>query len=171
VADFQKAFPYLINNEGTTLFEDKDTGEISKYGISLKWLKTVNKDATAEDIRTLTLDEASALYEKYWWKDLNIPFIDSDRIATKVMDTCVNCGAVTGVKILQRAVCHFITVACDGRIGPSTARAIAAFPEEQILNELCLEQAIHYGALVEQAPSLRKNYNGWLARAAKTPLA
>lgn len=169
MADFTRAFPYLINNEGTKLFEDETTGEISKYGISLKWLLTVNKDATAEDIRTMTMDEARAIYEQHWWSDLNIPLIASDRVATKVMDTCVNCGAVTGVKILQRAICRFMTVECDGHIGPKTARAIASCDETVLLGEMCLEQAVHYGALVDHNPALRKNYNGWLARAAKTP--
>lgn len=178
MSDFSKAMPYVLINEGTKLFEDPQTGEISKFGISLKWLKTVQPDATADDVRNMTQTEAEALYKEYWWDALKMSLINSDRVATKTLDMAVNMGAQTGIKLLQQATINLAATEnravpngfeCDGHLGPISASAINASPEEELLGELVQEATWRYQSIVEKNPAQAKNLPGWLARAAKLP--
>ena len=52
---FEKAFEYVIANEGGYVFDKNDPGGATKYGISQKAYHTLN-------IRALTLDDAKKIY-------------------------------------------------------------------------------------------------------------
>lgn len=185
--NFNKAFEYLMSNEtmlgknGQVIshYEDPATGEISNWGASLAWLKTVDPEATADTIRGLTRDAAHDLYEKYWWEKYKLDQLSSDNVAAKMLDICVNCGPVTGIKMLQEALNEPLTDASehlilDGIIGPKLIAAEAIDTETQS-GEYGLLAAIvslledHYQAIVAKNPAQQKNLKTWLTRAERLP--
>jgi len=176
--DFTKAVNYLLNSEGG-LYESPVTHECSNFGISLKWLETIDPEATADTIRNLSRDAAIDLYYKYWWRDIKLDQIPNDNIATKMLDICVNCGPQTGIKLLQSTLNqplepHEEHITCDGLIGPATIAAIQAeltYPngEFMLLAALVSELEDHYNTIAEAHPELAGNLAGWLARAEKLP--
>lgn len=178
--DATKAIDYVIGNETfnshgqlVSKYENKDTGEISNWGISLKWLKGIDPEATADTVRNLTREAAADLYQKYWWEKLEINLIPSQRVATKLLDTCVNCGGRTGIKLLQRTM-EIPEHDRDGLVGPQTLRFISdelAFKngEQMLLDSMAADQATHYEEVVEENPALKPNLAEWLKRAEKLP--
>src|SRR4051794_7381193 len=98
--EFLKAVSYVLSNEAT-LLEDASTGEVSKYGISLKWLKGIDPEATAATIRNLTKPAAIDLYRVHFWDKNHLGWIPSQRVATKLLDMMVNFGEITGIRMLQ----------------------------------------------------------------------
>ena len=176
--DFTKAVNYLLANEGGR-YENPATGEISNWGISLQWLKTIDPEDTADTVRTLSRDAAEDLYKKYWLEAPKLNLIPNDNIATKMLDICVNCGAQTGVKLLQNVLNqpleeHEEHITCDGLIGPATIAAIKTeltFPngEFSLLAALVSELEDHYRAIAEAKPELQDQLAGWLKRAERLP--
>jgi len=176
--NFHEAVEYLLGNEGG-FFEDPVTGEVSNYGISLRWLKTIQPKATAMTIRLLTRTDAIHLYQAYWWTRYRIFMIPRDRVATKLLDTCVNIGAHTGVKILQATLNEPITtpagrIAVDGLIGPHTARAVTrdcGFPDGEygLLAAFCVNLGDYYREVAALNPELVKYLPGWEQRAEELP--
>ena len=186
MANFRKAIDYLFSNETFTRngsivshYENPATGEISNWGISLVWLRTVDPEATADTVRNLTREAAEQLYQKYWWEENRICNIPSDDIATKVLDMCVNCGAGTGIKILQDTLNMVLTPAKwlvpDGVIGPHVIACIteecAGSPEIQmLLTDLSRNLCKHYRDIAAKDPAKHAaDLPGWLARAGKLP--
>lgn len=178
MVNFQEAIAYLLSNEGG-VFEDAQTGECSNHGISLKWLRTIRPSATADDIRHMTTDQASALYKQYWWDGGKFDLIGSDRVATKLFDACVNCGAQTAVEIFQRTLNEPLTehdpkVTVDGFIGAQVAAAVAAEcaiqgGERDLLDSFCFNLIQHYEAIVAANPIDKKFLPAWEARSEKMP--
>ena len=110
MADFYKAIKHIIANEGGFSDHPADPGGTTKYGISLRFLKSegidINKDYSInqKDIQDLTLNDAQRLYQTYFWNPNKYEFIADQGAATKVFDLAVNMGAKNANKILQRAV-------------------------------------------------------------------
>lgn len=178
MANFQTAIDYLLINEGGR-FEDQSTGEITNFGISLRWLQTVEPDATADTVRNLSREAAEALYEKYWWDQYHVGSIPSDPVATKLFDHMVNMGAGTAVRIFQDTLNEPTDnidqhVAVDGLIGP---QVIAAVKEEMgqatgvgpLLDAFAVNLVSHYQDIAAKNPALAKNLKNWEARAEKLP--
>lgn len=186
--NFNLAFEYLMSNEtfiknGVVMshYENQKTGEISNFGISLKWLKTIDPEATTDTVRNLTRDAAAALYEKYWWEANHLDLLDSDNLAAKMLDICVNCGAGTGIKILQTALNEPLEnpathLAVDGLIGPMVAAAAkrdtcTQIGEYGLLAALVSGLEDHYRKIAADDPIHEADLPVWLARAEKLPVA
>jgi len=164
---FQNAVTLLLEREGGLVDHPVDPGGITKYGISLRFLKGVNPKATAQDICVLTVDEAIRLYRQHFWQSCRLAELPED-LATKMLLACVNMGAHAATLCLQRAI---RTVACqalvheDGRMGPHTISAALKLPQDFLLVALRAELAGHYRLLVARNPALSAFLPGWLSRA------
>lgn len=162
----------ILENEGG--YTD-DTGGPTKYGVSLRFLKTlptieadINHDGkvTVEDIEDLTWEDAYNIYNREFWKRLRLGEIQSPRIATKILDMTINLGPATAVKMVQRTV----ETKQDGIIGPKTIAAInKAYMkgEDNFILRLCYAQGDRYLELIFKNPKLWKYRDGWLTRAEK----
>lgn len=168
MAQFKPAFDFLIANEGRGILDDKETGEYSKFGITAKFL--VDKGLATEDnvkelVKSLGFDDATYIYEKYFWAEPKIDRIEHQRIATKVFDTQVNMGSV-GVRLLQRC----LGVAEDGIIGSKTLgaeRALSSLQVAPFLRRYAEEQWKEYQKIMERKPSTKKWAKAWEKRASK----
>lgn len=178
MANFDKAVEYTLADEGGH-YEDPETCEISNFGISLAWLKTIDPDATAATVRNLSREAAIDLYRTQWWDKFHFAGIPSDRIATKLFDHAVNMGPVTAVKILQRTLNEPAEtpedeIDVDGVIGPQVARAVAhdcILPngEQALLDAFAVNLSDHYEEIAKADPRHEKDLPGWLNRAEKLP--
>lgn len=94
---FEKAFKYVIANEGSYVFDKNDPGGETKYGISKMAYKSLN-------IKELTLEQAKEIYWRDYWKAGKIDEISSIFIATQLLDFSLNLGIQGATIVLQRAL-------------------------------------------------------------------
>lgn len=110
--NFDKAFEQLIGHEGGYVFDPRDPGGETKFGISKRSYPTL-------DVRALTLADAKALYRRDFWERAQCDKMPPE-LAFDVFDAAVNSGIGQAIRWLQRAV----GVADDGRVGPLTLAAL-----------------------------------------------
>jgi lysozyme family protein len=110
---FDQAFDRLFTSEGGYSNDPRDPGGETNWGISKRAYPTV-------EIRTLTREEAKAIYLRDFWARIGADSLPSS-VVYQVFDFAVNSGIETAVRYLQRA----IGAADDGHWGPVSS-AIAA---------------------------------------------
>lgn len=167
---FDYCIAFTLKNEGG-FYQNAITGECSNFGISLRWLKGIKPDATADDIRNLTQDTAIALYRQYFWNRANLGLIQLPLDAARVFDLEVNMGQTEGVRLLQAA----LSVNIDGIIGQVTATQCNAASEQCLHADLVMlatarYQMIHDAEVQKYGQALAdKNLKTWLDRLATNP--
>lgn len=176
MADFTTAINIILKHEGGWANNPNDPGGATNWGISLRWLKTVQPDADISTIRGMPQTKAIDLYRRYFWDPWPYGLIMNQQVATKVLDMAVNMGPPSfrptdrpwAHIILQRAVndCNGNDVVEDGIFGPQTLEAINRANSLQLLGKLISEQSDYYRRIAEQNPKLKGFLPGWLARAA-----
>lgn len=160
---FEQLIGAVLDHEGGLADDPDDPGGITKYGISLRSYPHLGRDG----IRNLTIPQARDIYYGDWWLKLRCPEIRNDRVAQKLLDTAVNVGARTGVRILQRALRDVgLSVAVDGVIGPRTLGAVNMADTERLLTAMRRRQVDYYRDLIRRDPKRAKFERGWMKRAA-----
>lgn len=151
MANFDNAIEVILAHEGGYVNDPLDPGGETKYGISKRSFPHI-------DIGALTVAEAKAIYRKEFWR---FDGVESQEIATKLLDMTVNMGVSTGIRILQRILC----VGVDGQFGPKTLAATNNIHAATLLNELRIASAVHYATVISRRPSMVKYVKGWMKRA------
>jgi len=172
---FSKDVAQVIQDEGGLSINKADKGGITKYGISLKFLQEIgldiNKDGiiNAEDILSLTPENAQQLYKIYFWDNLKIFTIDNQEIANKVFNLSVNMGGRQAIMLLQEAINFHVSphIVVDGIIGKNTLAAIDKINPNVLLGDYGLVAKLYYERLVAQNPNYKIFLDGWLKRAAE----
>ena len=156
---FEKAFQYVIQNEGGYVFDKNDPGGETKFGISKRSYPALN-------IKDLTLEEAKKIYYRDYWIRGRFEEISSGSVATQVFDFSVNLGIRASVIVLQRALRSVgINVQEDGLMGPQTLYAVSSSDLRCLLAAIKSEAAGYYRQIVAKNPSQQKFLKGWLNRA------
>ena len=170
---FDKAFEYTQDWEGWSAYtNDKDDpGGPTKYGITLGTLKgerfDVDRDGDvdADDVRSLTYEDAKAILIENYWSKMWCDKIESERIAIKLFDCAVNMGPFRATKIAQEALndlrCGLVV---DGRMGPKTLASLNGADEDVFFLFLVSRLEQYYVGL--NRPKYQK---GWLRRARTLP--
>jgi lysozyme family protein len=112
--NYDEAFKIVIGHEGGYVNDLKDPGGETKYGISKRAYPT-------EDIKSLTLDRAKAIYKRDYWDKVRADELPK-QVRFSMFDAAVNSGVVQSIKWLQRAV----GTTDDGIIGPQTLAQLRA---------------------------------------------
>lgn len=177
MAEFARAIPIILQHEGGYVNDAADPGGATKYGISLRYLKSLtqelgdlNNDAVIDaiDIRDMTQQQAIAIYLRDWWNKYQYSNINDQKVANKVFDMAVNMGGGQAHKLLQRAcnqICRQEVLKVDGIIGSKTIAQVNQLPPNVLLAGLREQMANFYRSLVQQRPALAKFLRGWLNRA------
>lgn len=156
MSKFELSIDTVMRNEGGYSNHPADPGGETKYGISKRSYPNV-------DIANLTLDGAKAIIKENYWR---FDGIDSQAVATKLLDMAVNLGLRSAVRILQTCLMELGKgVVVDGIIGPATIATCNGSDTSQVLIELRTHQQAYYVQLVAQKPSLFPFLKGWLRRA------
>lgn len=163
---FRKAQSFVLKWEGGLCEDKNDAGGITKYGVSLRFLKSIQPDATREDIIVLTKEQASEIFYNNFWKPCKCPQIIDDDIAFALYDTAVNMGVNQAVKLLQRAININTSeeLEVDGRIGDKTVNAVNNNSGKYILQSFLLQRVEFYKNLAAKKPSQNVFLKGWLNR-------
>lgn len=174
-AKFELAIPVILEHEGGYVDHPSDPGGATKWGISLRFLRSLgvgvgdvdgDGDVDTDDVRQLTREQAAEIYRTQWWDPMRLGEFRHQAVATKTLDLAVNMGRVPAVKLLQRALCvagHPVDV--DGVIGPQTIRAVNSADPDLLLELYRVQAARYYHELVDRRPDLVVFERGWIRRA------
>ena len=117
---FDQCFDKLISHEGGYVWDSRDPGGETKFGISKRAYPQV-------DIKNLTLGAAKEIYKRDYWDRAQCDKLPPS-VAYVLFDAVVNSGIGQAIRFLQRAV----NVADDGVIGPMTIAAVTRLDAESI---------------------------------------
>ena len=148
---FEKAFKYVIYNEGGYVNDPSDLGGETKYGISKRSYPHL-------DIKNLTLEQAKKIYLCDYWLKGKFEQISDDTLATQLFDLSVNLGIKAETIVLQRAL-------RDGLLGPITLSATNNADPQALLAAMKSEAAGYYRLIAARNPQQQKFLSGWLRRA------
>lgn len=179
---FEEAWNYVKENEGGYVNDKNDKGGATKYGISLRFLKGLERDegdingdgeVDIKDIRGISEEEAKAFYETHFWNQAKCERLKDRQIAIKVFDMCVNFGVNGGIRILQKAVNkmyekYVLTV--DGKIGPRTLEAVNNAEPRKLMKYVVMWCENRYKQLVFANQDYERYLKGWLRRAKRIPV-
>ena len=144
-----------------------DSGGVTNFGVSLRFYRqTVKPDATESDIRNLSVTDAEHVYKTQFWDKGRYAELDSQTLATKMLDLSVNMGPHEANKLLQRAinVLNPSLVTVDGVVGIHTIAAANAADPQKLYDQLISEGRDFYSNTLIAHPEDRVFYSGWSRR-------
>lgn len=136
---FNLALTFSLKWEGKYSFDKVDPGGETKFGISKKSYPDV-------DIKSLTLAEASLLYEKDYWLKIGADKMEK-RLAITAFDSAVNCGVGRTRSWLDEL-----------------AKVKERNPPKDEARWMIQRRTQYYLTLVKKRPALNKYIKGWLNR-------
>lgn len=145
--DFDSAFDRLIGHEGKFTDDARDPGNWTGGRVNSGQLKGTKFGIAANtygdlDIKSLTLEQAKAIYYRDWWLKAGADEMNS-AIVFQMWDFAVNAGMGTAKRALQYAA----GVAQDGQIGPLTIAAVKRTELNDILLKFNAFRLRHYTSL------------------------
>lgn len=171
-ANFEYAVERTLVREGIFTDHPQDHGGATKYGITAREAQLNG----ISDVRTLTVDQAKAIYYTDYWCKSGAVRIASKYIAAELFDSAVLHGPNTAGKFLQRAFNLMFPdaqqLAEDGIVGPLTTHSVnSALPrwEKTILNCMTGEQYIYLKNIVVCDPSQHVFFKGWVGKRLDVP--
>lgn len=183
MANLIKAMPTILAHEGASgEYTDApgDAGGPTRWGVTLATLSHWRKKpCTADDVKNLTLEEASQIYDAGYWDTVWGDKLVSQMVATKLMDIVVNMGLNPprhGGEVIQKALNmvlgqHGITVPVTGRIDHNIVDFINNQDPKALLEALRVAVANRYHERVAERADQVKWLKGWLVRADCTGLS
>jgi lysozyme family protein len=166
-ADFNAALAVVLGHEGGYL-EDHTTGEISKFGLTAEFLRSIGRPHDRDAIRNLTREQAIEIYRQHWWERYGFERLRDQRLATKLFDLAVNLGPQRATRLLQQGLNRCgKQVAVDGLLGERTIAAATEAPVECVLSHLRALAAEHYRTLAAKDRKYRPYLGAWLKRASE----
>ena len=176
MADFARCMTFTEPWEGGFIDDPIDPGGATKYGISLRFLRSLapelgdvdgDGDVDADDILALTPERARKLYRGHFWDPLGLDHTHV-LLALPLFDAAVNMGRRRAVTIFQETIRDLgHPVAVDGVLGPRTregALAVLATRHREIGDRFCLRRCEHYSDIVEANTKLSRFMRGWVNR-------
>lgn len=159
---FNKAMKFVFQWEGGVSDDPADSGGVTKYGVCLRFYRTIHPNATRADILALTKEQASDIFYSEFWLKCHCDELFLDKIAVALFDTAVNTGVSQAVKFLQRAV----NVKADGKMGIITISAVNEHTDDEqtILDNFIKQRQQFYKDLATRKPSQQVFLKGWLNR-------
>jgi len=165
-SEFQPAVDLVLAHEGDRFYHNSETGEVSRFGITLKLLDGEGMDVDAAFIRDLTRAQASDLYRSIFWDRYGYGRFQSQRLANLVFDAAVNMGPGTSARLLQSALSAAgASVSQDAILGPRTLAAVGQVPVDELLRRFCMKRVALYSLIAKRRPELAPNLRGWTERA------
>jgi lysozyme family protein len=168
----------IIDKEGGWVNHPDDRGGPTNWGITLAVFREVRPNATIEQLRALTKQEAFEIYRtKYYITPrFDLIFAVSPKIAAELTDTGVNMGVSVASRFIQRSLNLFndsgraySDLVVDGRIGQTTANALRTFiqrrgseGEKVLLNTLNVLQSMRYIEITEARQQNESFIYGWM---------
>lgn len=154
---FKRAVLDVIAIEGGLIDDPKDPGGLTNFGIALN----EHPGLDAERIRSMTIGQAIDIYQKQYWQPIHGDAMP-DPIAYVLLDSAVDQGVETAVRILQSA----LDIYDDGVVGPQTISVAKSGNVKQIITEFSAGRILRYS----QSPNWVRYGTGWAARVVKNAI-
>jgi len=164
---------FIMERGGGFVNDPKDPGGATKYGISLRFLKTIDPamadldedgDIDVDDIFAMTMETARTFYMERFYTPMGIGRYPAP-LGAAMLDTGVNMGKAAAGRILQQALNQSgAELAVDGIVGPKTRTALAFFDTMDTLRAVLLVRVFAYAALCRKNRELRRFFFGWVER-------
>ncbi len=147
---FDRALEFVLRYEGGICDDPRDSGGLTKFGIS-------QKAYPALDIRALTLPEAKDIYRTDYWNACKCNELPAP-LAIILFDSAVNQGTKIAIRSLQKA----LDVHVDGIVGPVTIAAAHRVSLGPVVSEFIARRAYQYAL----HPAVSMFGLGWYRRLA-----
>jgi len=164
---------FILEREGGFVNDPKDPGGATRYGISLRFLQTIDPamadldedgDVDVDDIFALSPELARAFYRQFFYQPMGIDQYPVP-LGAAMLDMGVNMGKRRAGRILQLALNRCgADVAIDGIVGPKTRTAMMFFDSMDILRAVLLDRVFVYATLCRENPDLKRFFYGWVHR-------
>ncbi len=184
MSNFLDAFDYVMQFEGQEVnILPNDSGGITKFGISLSFLKEIplgrlnkygiypkNSEVNSETIKELNLDQAKEVFKGEFWNMAPFNLVRSQKVTNYIFDMAINMGLQEAITCTQHALWAAASqrnyAKIDGILGDDTITKINRFVIF-LLPPLRAERAAYYRILVLKDERKKSNLNSWLNRTYK----
>lgn len=156
MAKIENSIDYVLQNEGRSKYTNTpgDPGGPTKWGVTWRALAQYrHKAVTADDVKNLTLGEATSVYKHDYWDACGLDEYRDQSCATVVFDCAVNRG-VGVAHAYVKYVCAALRKANVNECDP-----------HQFIRSFESRSESGYQAIVASKPSMWKFLKGWLNRA------
>ena len=161
--NFEQSLKMILHHEGLYVNHPSDPGGSTMRGVTQAvWEDWVDRPATEEEMKSLTVDDVTPIYKKNYWDRIKGDALPSG-VDFAVFDLAVNGGTGRGAKMLQKVV----GVTQDGGIGPQTLGAVSRMDPSDIIEQYAAEREAFYRRL----KTFDTFGRGWLRRNEETRLA
>ena len=169
---FQYAIKTIIRQEGGLSNNKDDPGSITKYGISLRYLKSAHicidgdcKDDSNEIIH-LTLTEADDVYYRQWYEKYGYNKIKNEYLLTDIMSFSINAGSCEAHKLVERAIKDITNddIPVDCKLTQKTIDMVNLIEPIVFHAAFQQEEEDFYRQIVKRNPHLKVFLKGWLRR-------
>lgn len=139
--NFERSLSAVLKHEGGYVDHPKDPGGATNLGITIGTAKAnrmdIDKDGDVDkaDVRMLKPSDADPVYKARYWDTVRGDDLPSG-VDYAVFDYAVNSGPARAAMHLQEVV----GVAPDGKIGPLTLAAVAAWDSATLIDALCAKR-------------------------------
>jgi lysozyme family protein len=162
-SSYDEALRRLLRHEGGYSNHADDPGGPTNFGITIHdYRKYVKPDATAADVKAMSLDDAKAIYKSNYWDALACGALPAG-IDYAVFDYGVNSGVGRAARVLQRLV----DVVADGVIGAMTIAAVTHCAPTALIGSFC-DERLQFLKSLKTWPVFGK---GWSRRVAEVKQA
>tara|TARA_B100000424_G_scaffold269161_1_gene265502 strand:- start:3294 stop:3776 length:483 start_codon:yes stop_codon:yes gene_type:complete len=156
MSTFEQCIDHVLKHEGGYVDDPKDLGGETNFGIS----KRAYPDL---DIKSLTKEDAKAIYKKDYWDRYKIEKMPED-LRYIYFDMVLNMGYRNAAKVMQRAANAKNSarerIKVDGMVGPATRKAVSKVELDRVRSE----RVLHYARLVIKKPEQHRFWFGWYRR-------
>jgi lysozyme family protein len=157
MANSKIAIAATLIHEGGYVNNPNDAGHATNMGIT-------QADMPNQDMKTLTVEQATDYYQEHYWKPL-YGEINDQFVANKIFDMHVLFGVgsptkVGAVTVLQKV----LGLVTDGSFGPVTLLAVNAVQPFKLLMDYKIGLVNHAVAIVQAQPQDRVFFAGWVRR-------
>ena len=169
---FQYAMKTVIKLEGGLSNDKNDPGGITKYGLSLRYLKSAHlcidgdcKDDSNEIIH-LTLTEADSVYYRQWYEKYGYNRIKNEDLLTDIMSFSINAGACEAHKLVIRALNDITNdgIPVDCILTQKAIDMVNLIEPVVFHSAFQQEEEDFYKQIVKRNPHLKVFLKGWLSR-------
>lgn len=175
--NFERSLDFVFNSEGGLSDHPADKGGLTNLGITQSTLDRARRQIPdlPESVRDLTRTQAAEIYRVLYWEKSKADMMPYP-LCTLHFDASVNHGVGGAAKLLQRTINNYAAKAgidarvdVDGAVGPKTLSALCQCLDLKgnvslICEIYCNEREKYYKSIVENNPSQKVFWNGWMSR-------
>lgn len=165
MADAKKYAAFLFPWEGRFVNDPLDHGGATNMGVTIAtWRqcgydKDGDGDIDVDDMKLLSLSDATMVMKKYYWDRWKADQINSQSVAMTLVEWVWGSGK-WGIIIPQR----ILGLKEDGIVGPVTLSAVNAQPAQELFQKLQTAKIDFVEDIVRRDPSQARFIKGWKRR-------